>query len=68
MSPDSKFVTRLAFPETKDGKFSETGKTRHDAGINVLFCSGRRSLLKPSSAEISRLGKGGRATGYWADL
>lgn len=65
MTKESAFVTRLAFPESSDGKFSEMGPSRHGRGINVLFASGRRGLLKPPDARIERLGN--EPTGYWSD-
>lgn len=65
LTKDSAFVTRLAFPKSEGGKFAENGLARHSRGINVLFASGRRGLLKPPDAKIERLGN--EPTGYWSD-
>jgi hypothetical protein len=53
-SEHSKMVTRLAFPNTKDGAFTKDGPARHDGGIHALSASGAMlPLLKPSSARIA---------------
>lgn len=65
ITKESAFVTRLAFPKSAGGKFSSGGISRHSRGINVLFASGRRGLLKPQDAKIERLGD--EPVGYWSD-
>ncbi|MGV3618229.1 MAG: hypothetical protein ACO1SV_23115 [Fimbriimonas sp.] len=51
----SKYITRLAFPGTADGKFPETGLGRHDAGIHSITATGSAApLLKPNDAVIVR--------------
>lgn len=46
--PDA--VTRLAFPNSADGKFLPTGASRHGRGIHLLTASGERILATPDSA------------------
>ncbi len=64
--PDAltKFVTRLAFPETSGGNFDKEGPTRHSNGINSLNASGGLIYLTPNSARVRQ--SGGQITGLWA--
>jgi len=64
-SKTTKSVTRLAFYKTSDGKFSENGQTRHDGGINFLFCDGHVEMLKPEAALVRHLGQD--LTGLWSN-
>lgn len=60
----SKFVTRLAFPGSANGKFEEKGQTRHDGGIHAITATGSASpLLKPNDAIITR--RFGLPGGIW---
>lgn len=60
----SKYVTRLAFPDSAGGKFAEKGPARHDGGIHAITATGSASpLLKPNDATvIKRFGLPG---GIW---
>lgn len=45
----TKFITRLAFGNTKDGVFSsDKVTTRHSAGNHVIFADGSMGILTPS--------------------
>ena len=46
------FVTRLAFPSTKNGKFSGDGASRHDSGIHVIYVDGSLGIIRPPAAAI----------------
>jgi hypothetical protein len=58
----TKYVSRLAFPNSKDG-FKEDGSSRHGPGINVLTADGKRRLMKPNEAEVKM--RDGIPTGFW---
>jgi hypothetical protein len=47
-------ITRMAFPNTKDGKFNLDGESRHRQGIWALYASGHASWIKPPVAVLSR--------------
>jgi hypothetical protein len=61
---ETEYVTRLAFPRSKGGKFVKEGAGRHGKGIHVLFASGQLGFMNPTSAEVHRLGS--EITGNWA--
>jgi len=65
-APDgqTRFVTRLAYPGSSQGKFSKSGESRHDGGIHVLMASGELRLLGPESARFEH--SAGSFTGLWA--
>jgi|CXWL01.1.fsa_nt_gi hypothetical protein len=65
MSEAARFVTRLAFPGSKNGNFPNLGRARHDTNIHILFANGRRGRITTGDAKIERLG--GQSAGYWAD-
>jgi predicted RNA-binding Zn-ribbon protein involved in translation (DUF1610 family) len=63
----SRFVTRLAFYETADGKFDALGPTRHRDGLNGVTVAGGGWNLMPDSARIERPTPGSRRiVGLWA--
>jgi hypothetical protein len=67
---ESEYVTRLAFPETKGGRFRKDGPGRHGDGIHVLYISGQYAFVKPNSAMVHFLTAGKIKTemvGMWAD-
>jgi hypothetical protein len=58
-------VSRLAYPNTKDGNFS--GKaSRHPDGNHYLTVSSRALTLPPSAARVNWDAKRKRITGMWA--
>ncbi len=57
-------ITRLAFYETQDGKFDETTKARHRAGIHAIMADGSAKILKASAANVTR-GTAGRILAPW---
>lgn len=59
--PDEKTtaVTRLAFPGTASGRFTDEADSRHGGGINVLTVEGSLMQLGPEAAVYERGG------GYW---
>lgn len=61
----TKSVTRLAFPDTKSGKFSKLGETRHDGGNHFLFADGHLGVLKPNAAKVRFLND--EIVGTWAN-
>ena len=66
----SEYVTRLAFPESKGGKFLNKGPARHGDIIHAVTTSGRLLYLKPPAARIERLSSkvgGSEIIGRWAD-
>lgn len=67
-SSNSRWVTRLAFPNTSGPNFKETGECRHRDSIFILYASGSLGKLKPNQARVSRLGsaKGARLAGLWS--
>lgn len=64
LGPESKFVTRLAFPGTSGGVFGDTGGQRHDGGNWFLFTDGHAEPKTAASARIRFLGS--QAEGYWS--
>ena len=53
-SATSKYVTRLAFPDSSKGTWSKDDSARHDAGIHGITAGGGASpLLKPNDAKIT---------------
>lgn len=66
----SEYVTRLAFPDSKGGKFLNEGAARHGDIIHAITTSGRLLYLKPPAARIERLSSKVGASeiiGRWAD-
>lgn len=63
-SERSEFITRLAFPNSNGPSFRRDGPSRHDMGIFVLFADGRRGVITPPEAKVTRAA--GKITGYWA--
>ncbi|MFN8220758.1 MAG: hypothetical protein U0S12_11595 [Fimbriimonadales bacterium] len=61
---DTRHVTRLAFAETKDGKFSGKGQTRHDGGNFFLFADGHAATLSPTAARTEIVGN--QIDGLWS--
>ncbi len=59
----SKYVTRLAFPDTANGVFPEKGDGRHDEGTFVLSVTGQLRTVKPSMARVER--RYGNIYGTW---
>lgn len=51
-------ITRLAFPNTKDGKFDLHGPSRHRQGIWALYASGHAGWILPPVATLSRSADG----------
>ncbi len=51
-SGSSQSVTRLAFPGTDKGVFSDLGESRHGSGIYCLTADGKRMLVKPDVAKL----------------
>lgn len=62
---ESETITRLAFPDSKDGNFKRKGKGRHGDVIHVLFASGQLGTLHPDAARVQRIGT--EIIGRWAD-
>ncbi len=65
-SLDARFVTRLAFPGTKGGKFTADSDARHSKGINAITAAGSLVVVTPSQAELIRNGKAKEVGGWWA--
>ncbi len=61
----TKWVTRLAYYETAAQDFHKQGPSRHEKGINVLFCDGHVELLGPEVAAVRHLGQD--LTGLWSN-
>ncbi len=59
----SKFVTRLAFPESDGPNFLKTGEGRHDEGSFVLTVTGQLRSVKPDMAAVQR--RDGNIYGVW---
>lgn len=59
----TKVVTRLAFPGTANGVFSDKGEGRHDEGTFVLSVSGHLRTIKPNIAKVNR--RYGKLFGMW---
>jgi prepilin-type processing-associated H-X9-DG protein len=64
-TPETRTVTRLAFPGSSDGLFSAKGSSRHGKGIHFLFADGHLETLSPPAALVEHLPP--RLTGLWAD-
>lgn len=62
----SKYVTRLAYPETKGGQFVFNGESRHGKAIHFMTASGKLVTGGPQTAQIARNRDTGAITGYWA--
>jgi hypothetical protein len=59
-------VTRLAFGDTKDGRFLKDGPTRHPGGNHFLTVAGSSITLKPTAASVEWDSKRRQITGRWA--
>lgn len=66
--PDSTVtaVTRLAYPDTENGKFDIKGASRHPDGNHFLTASGRAITLPPSAARVLWDSKAKKIRGRWA--
>jgi len=62
--PGSRFVTRLAFPESAGARFSEKGESRHRNGIHALTVDGSLRWIKPPAARLERIGED--VAGLWS--
>lgn len=61
----TKFITRLAFSNTKEGNFdSEKASARHATGNHAIFADGSRGVLHPSDAPVKFLDEE-TLTGRW---
>jgi prepilin-type processing-associated H-X9-DG protein len=60
----SRFVTRLAFPNGKEGPYGKQTRGRHGDGCHALFADGHVRSIKAGEAEITRLGE--EPVGLWA--
>lgn len=66
-TPNSEFVTRLAFPESKGGKFVRDGRNRHGDSSLYITASGSLLYLKADAARIQWLDTSKtEITGRWA--
>jgi hypothetical protein len=59
-------VTRLAYPDTKDGKLKADGASRHPEGNHFLTVSGTSITLTPRMARVEWDDKRKRISGHWA--
>jgi len=59
----TKYVTRLAFPDSAGPVFKKEGLGRHDEGTFVLTVTGHLRTVKPNIAEVSR--RYGNLYGNW---
>lgn len=59
-------VTRLAFPNTKDGTFHKDGSSKHPDGNHFLTVSGTALSLPPIAAKVEWDAKRGKILGRWA--
>jgi len=50
----TKYVTRLAFPDSAGAKFEKDGGGRHDEGSFVLTVTGQLRTVKPTFARVQR--------------
>ncbi len=55
LSPESKFITRLAFRNVSKGYESNDAVMRHGAGIHVFYLDGHKGFLKPANAHIKNI-------------
>lgn len=63
----AKYVTRLAFPDTKSGNFKYEGGSRHRKGVQAITFDGAKTWLTPDQAEVERRSKADSdLTGRWA--
>lgn len=60
----SRFVTRLAFPGSKNGPYGKESRGRHGDSCHALFADGHIRSIKPQEAQVSRLGE--EPVGLWA--
>lgn len=66
VTTNSEFVTRLAFPNSKGGRFRKEGAGRHGDSIFGLSASGQLLTLKQPAARINRLPNSTEIIGLWA--
>ncbi len=59
-------VTRLAYRDTKDGKFDKTNPSRHDGGINFVFADGHMDKFSSEISLLKAISRDGRPTDYGA--
>lgn len=59
-------VTRLAYRDTKDGKFKKDGHTRHPEGNHYITVSGSAATLRPDAAIVEWDARQRRIVGRWA--
>ncbi len=59
----TKYVTRLAFPDTATANFKKEGEGRHDDGTLVLTVSGHIRPVRPDAARVTR--RYGNLYGVW---
>jgi hypothetical protein len=62
----TRFVTRLAFPNSQGGVFDEEGPARHSENIHALSASGQLLRLKPNHAQVVIVRSLGLPGGTWA--
>jgi prepilin-type processing-associated H-X9-DG protein len=55
LTPDSKFVTRLAFRGASKGYGDEGVLARHGKGIHVFYLDGHKGFMQPPRAEIKNI-------------
>lgn len=65
LDPNTRAVTRLAFPRSSGGSFRSDGVSRHTSGIKALMGDGHVTILKPNSALIQH--RGADPIGLWGD-
>lgn len=63
-SRETATVTRLAFPDTANGNFTEKGAARHPTGTHFLLATGSMVTLKPPAAQVRMLA--GIPVGLWS--
>lgn len=54
-TPQTKYVTRLAFYDSAGGKFALGGGGRHGGRIHVLYADGQLGLITPPAARVEHL-------------
>jgi hypothetical protein len=59
----TKYVTRMAFPDSAGAKFVKDGEGRHDEGTFVLTVTGHLRTIKPDAAGVIR--RYGSLYGTW---
>ncbi len=55
LTPESKFVTRLAIRGVSKGYNSKDAVTRHGLGIHVIYLDGHKGFMKSGNAELKNL-------------